>query len=83
MAYLFIDMIFTCDPTLLIKRGLHSHFYSSYHHQALYTYTLHLKICNLPLHAREAWNFDRVETDTRKAAYEFTWDRTFVNLNAD
>lgn len=77
----FIGMIFTCHPTQLIKAGLHWRFHSSYHHQALYIYTLHLKIRNSRLHARQVCHFYNVDTVIRKVVNEFTWNRTFVNLN--
>ena len=51
----FIDLIFTCQPNMVIKSGIHSSLHSGCHYQIVFA-EFNLKICYPPRYSREVWH---------------------------
>ena len=76
-----IDLIFTSQPNMVIKSGIHSSLHLSCHHQIVFP-KFNLKICYPKQYSREIWHFKGVKTDLiRRALNDFNWEKAFSNSN--
>ena len=76
-----IGLIFTSHPSLVMESGVHHSLHSNCHHQITYA-KFNLKIHYPPLYEREIWHYQKANTDQiRKVIEQFSWSRSFKNLN--
>ena len=76
-----IDLIFTSQPNMVIKSGIHSSLHLSCHHQIVFA-KFNLKICYPKQYSREIWHFKGGKTDLiRRALNDFNWEKAFSNSN--
>ena len=57
-----IDLIFTSQPNMVLKSGIHSSLHSICHYQIVIA-KFNLKICFPPPYSREAWYFKEAKTE--------------------
>ena len=75
------DLIFTSHPSLVLQSGVHPSLHSNCHHQITYA-KFNLKIHYPPPYKHEIWYYQKANTDQiRKAIEQFSWDRSFKNLD--
>ena len=76
-----IDLKFTSHPNLVMESGVHPSLHSNCHHQITFAKFNHKIHYPLP-YKREIWHYQMVNTDQfRKAIEQFSWDRSFKNLD--
>ena len=76
-----IGLIFTSHPSLVMESGVHHSLHSNCPHQITYA-KFNLKIHYPPLYEREIGHYQKANTDQiRKAIEQFSWSRSFKNLN--
>ena len=76
-----IDLIFTSHPSLVMESGIHPSLHSNCYHQITYA-KFDLKIHYPPPYEREICHYHKANTDQiRKAIEQFSWDRSFKNLD--
>ena len=80
---LYIDLIFTSQPNMVIKSGVYSSFHSSCHHQIVFA-MINMKICYPPPYSRQVWHFKEARTDLiRNTFNDFNWESAFSNTNVN
>ena len=76
-----IDLIFTNQPNLVLKSGVHSSLFNTCHHQITFAridFQVHLP----PPYKREVWSYEKAEERLIKESIKnFNWDNAFLNLN--
>ena len=78
-----IDLIFTLQPNLITKPGVHPSLYPNSHYQTIFA-KFNLEIIFAPPYFREVWLYQDANTDLiRRAIDMFDWDRAFVNTNVN
>ena len=78
-----IDLIFTSHPSLVMESDVHLSLHLNCHHQLTYA-KFNFKIHYLPPYEREIWHYQKANTDQiRKAIKQFSWNRSFKNLDVN
>ena len=78
-----IDLIFTSQPNMVVKSGVHSSLHANCHHQIVFA-KFDLKIYYPPPNEREVWHYQEADSILiRRAIHEFNWKRALSNLNVD
>ena len=78
-----IDLIFTSQPNMVVKSGVHSSLHANCHHQCVFA-KFDLKIYYPLPYEREVWYYQEANSILiRRAIHEFNWKRTLSNLNVD
>ena len=78
---MWIDLIYTSQPNLVIESGIHSSFYSSCHHQIVFA-KFNLKICQPLPYSRLFAHFKEAKSDLiRRALDHFNWERANTDVN--
>ena len=76
-----IDIIFACQPNLVVKSGAQSSLHQNCHHQIVFA-RFNLKVIFPFPYEREVWNFQKANADhIRKAINGFQWKKSFQNMN--
>ena len=79
----YIDLIFTPHPSLVMESGVHPSLHSNCHHQKTYA-KFNLKIHYPPPYERDILHYQKANTDQiRKEIEQFSWDRSFKNLEVN
>ena len=74
-----IDFIFTSQPDLITKSGVHPSLLPNCHHQVIYA-----KVYYPPPYEREVWHYKEADTALIRRSIEiFNWDRAFKNSNVN
>ena len=75
-----IDLVFTSQPNLVMKSGVHSSLHENSHHQ-LVCAKFNLKVWYPPPYEREIWHYQHANIDQIKRAIEhFPREKSFRNL---
>ena len=78
-----IDLIFTTQPDLVMKSGIHSSLHSNCHHHIAFA-KFNLKIHYPPPYVREVWHYQKANVDQiREAISEFPWGNSFANISVN
>ena len=73
-----MDLIFTDQPSLVVRSGAHPSLHGNYRHQITYC-KLNLKI-EYPSYQRLVWNFKKADiTSIRKAIFTVNWEFLFFD----
>ena len=76
-----IDLIFTSQPDLVIKSGVHRSLHQNCHHQVIYAqFNLHIYYA-LPYCRKIGHNQDANTDLLGRAILQFNWDKAFSNTN--
>ena len=80
---LFIDLIFTPLPNLIIDSGVHSSLHPDCHHQIV-SVEFNLEITYPPTYFQEIWHYKNANIElTRREINGFNWIRAFSNTNVN
>ena len=75
-----IDLIFTCEPNLIVDSGVHSSLFPRCHHQLIYA-KINFKIYFPPAYARRILDFARADTaGIRQAMSGVEWENSLLGL---
>ena len=78
-----IDLIFTTQPNLVMKSGVHCSLHANCHHHITFA-KFNLKIHYPPPYEREVWHYQKANVDQiRQAISRFPWDNRFANINVN
>ena len=76
-----IDLIFSCQPSLIMDSEFHPTLHSTYHHQIIYA-KLNFKIEYPPPYTCKIWNYSRSETNLINRSIEsFDCSKLFSGKN--
>ena len=76
-----IGLIFTSQPNIVVKSGVHPSLHSSCHHQIIFA-NFNLKIYYPPPYLREVWHYKEANADLIKQSISnFKWEKAFSNTN--
>ena len=74
-----IDLIFTSQPNLVMKSGLHSSLHPNCHHQVIHA-KFNLKISYPPPYERVVWHYQDQNNDLIQGSIsQFKWEIAFSN----
>ena len=78
---LCIGLIFTSQPNIVVKSGVHPSLHPNCHHQFVFA-KFNLKIYYPPPYLREVWHYKEANADLiKRAISNFNWEKTFSNTN--
>ena len=76
-----IDLIFTCQPNLVMHSGIHPSLHPNRHHQIIFT-KFNLFIFYPPPYKRLVRHYQQAKTDLIKRAIDlFDWEKSLSNLD--
>ena len=75
------DLIFTSQPNLVMKSGVHSSLHPNCHHQEVFA-KFNLSVLYPLPYERTVWFYEKADTELiRRAINEFDWIRALSNAN--
>ena len=76
-----IDLIFTSQPNIVAKSGVHPSLHPNSHHQII-SAKFNFKIYYPPPYLREVWHYKEANADLIKQAISnFNWEKAFSDTN--
>ena len=77
------DLIFTCQPNLVMESGVHSSLHPNCHHQIVFA-KINLKIYYPPPYEREIWHYEKANADhIHRSIDQFPWDIRFAHIDVN
>ena len=74
-----IDLLFTNQPNLIIKKGVYSSLHPNCHHQIIYA-KINFKIFFPPPYERQIWHYSRANIlEIKKSIENINWERELNN----
>ena len=78
-----IDLLFTSQPNLISKSGVHASLFPRCHHQIIYA-KINLKICYPPQYEKLVWDYSKANiTNIRKCFTQINWVSDLKDFNVN
>ena len=76
-----IDLIFTSQPNIVVKSGVHPSLHPNRHHQIVFA-KFNLKVYYPPPYLRKVWHYKEANADLiQRKINNFNWEKAFSNTN--